>query len=303
MQTKIGLVTITLNSENVITGFINSVNNQNYSNYRLYVIDNNSTDNTLGKLNELVNKDKIVIIENNFNNGVAGGNNQGILKALEEGCEYVILINNDTEFEESLLLKLLNTAQKLKYSIVVPKMLYYSEPEIIWFGGGYLKRSAGFRNYHVGMGEKDDGQYTDKEITYAPTCCALIHRSVFNDVGLMDEKYFVYFDDTDFWYRVMKHGKHKMIYINEVLFYHKVGSLTKSKNGTRYNFKFGDFAIKYTTRNRVYYLRKQKTPLSYFNLIWFWFRINLRFLFSGKYNVNINTWKLIQFSFWDGLKL
>jgi len=124
MQTKIGLVTITLNSENVITGFINSVNNQDYSNCRLYVIDNNSTDNTLQKINELANKDKIVIIKNNFNNGVAAGNNQGILKALEEGCAYVILINNDTEFEESLVLKLLNTAQKLKYSIVVPKMLY-----------------------------------------------------------------------------------------------------------------------------------------------------------------------------------
>jgi GT2 family glycosyltransferase len=303
MQSKIGLVTITLNSESVIAGFINSVTNQNYLNYCLYIVDNNSTDNTLKKINELADKDKVVIIKNNFNNGVAGGNNQGILKALEDGCEYVILINNDTEFEKELISKLLYAAQNLKYSIAVPKMLYYNEPEIIWFGGGYLKRSSGYRNFHVGMGEKDEGQYSDREITYAPTCCALIHRSVFEDIGLMDEKYFVYFDDTDFWYRVMKHGKHKMLYINDIVFYHKVGSLTKSKNGTRHNFKFGEFAIKYTTRNRVYYLRKQKTPLSYFNLIWFWFRINLRFLFSGKYNVNINTWKLIQFSFWDGLKL
>jgi GT2 family glycosyltransferase len=303
MPPKIGLVTITFNSENVIAGFINSVNNQNYSNYCLYVVDNNSIDNTLKKINESANRDKVVIIKNKFNNGVAGGNNQGILKALEDGCEYIILVNNDTEFEEELICKLSHAAQKLNYSIVVPKMLYYNEPEIIWFGGGYLSRLAGYMNCHIGMGERDQGQYRDREITYAPTCCALIHRSVFEDTGLMDEKYFVYFDDTDFWYRVMKDGRHQMLYINDVLFYHKVGSLTKSINGTRVNFKFGDFSIRYTTRNRVYYLRKQKTLLSFFNLIWFWFRINLKFLFSGKYNIDINTWKLIQFSFWDGLKL
>jgi glycosyltransferase involved in cell wall biosynthesis len=52
MQPKIGLVTITLNSESVIAGFINSVANQNYLNHCLYVVDNNSTDNTLNNINE-----------------------------------------------------------------------------------------------------------------------------------------------------------------------------------------------------------------------------------------------------------
>lgn len=303
MLPKIGLVTITFNSADVIEGFINSVNEQDYPDYCLYVVDNNSKDDTLKKIDQLANKDRTVVIRNDFNNGVAGGNNQGILQALKDGCEYVVLINNDTEFEKALLHKLWEASQKRNYSIVVPKMLYYSEPDIIWFAGGYLKKSEGYLNHHVGIGEKDSGQYPDREVTYAPTCCTLIHRSVFEDVGLMDEKYFVYFDDTDFWYRVMKHGKHKMLYINDVTFYHKVGSLTKSKNGTRSNFKFSNFSIEYKVRNRVYYLRKQNTPLSFLNIIWFWFRMNLRFVFSNKYHVNIKTWKLLQLSFFNGFKL
>jgi GT2 family glycosyltransferase len=181
--------------------------------------------------------------------------------------------------------------------------MYYDDPDVIWFGGGYLKKETAYLNYHEGTGEKDTGQYQDREITYAPTCCALIHSSVFEDIGIMDEKYFVYFDDTDFFYRMLKDGRNKMFYINDVQFYHKVGSSTKSKNGTRQKFKFGDFVIKYNTRNKVYYFKKQSTLRSHLNIIWFWIRLNLRFLFSGKYTINFKTWKLIQTSFFEGLKL
>src|SRR5689334_232252 len=151
MFSKIGLVTITFNSEDVIEGFLNSINSQNYPNYILYVVDNNSKDNTLKKIEEHANKEKLVLIKNSFNNGVAASNNQGILKALEDECEYVILINNDTEFEPSLITKLVEASRKFKYDIIAPKMMYYSEPEIIWFGGGYFKKSGGYLNYHVGM--------------------------------------------------------------------------------------------------------------------------------------------------------
>jgi GT2 family glycosyltransferase len=301
MSEKVGLVTVTFNGETVIDDFIEAVSNQDHPNFTLYVVDNNSVDQTLNKIKSAAERFNLSLIENNFNNGVAGGNNQGIKKALSDGCDYIILINNDTEFEPSLITKLLNKAKSTGHSIIVPKMMYYNEPDILWFAGGFLNRRMGYMNYHVGMGEKDGNQYGDREITYAPTCCVLIHRSVFETVGLMDEKYFVYFDDTDFWFRVLKNGKYKMLYINDIKFYHKVGSLTKSKIGHRNKFKFSDFVIKFNTRNRVYFLKKQKSILGFMNIIWFWIRINLRFLFSGKYNITFKKWKLIQVSFFEGL--
>ena len=303
LQEKIGVVTITFNGEDVIDGFMDSINQQDYTNRILYIVDNHSKDQTISKIESNYSPSDTCIIRNSFNNGVAGGNNQGIKRALEDGCEYIILINNDTEFEPTLFSKLYESSKKTGYSVIVPKMMYYSEPDRLWFAGGGFNKRMGYMNYHIGMGEKDMNQYGNRLISYAPTCCALIHKSVFDDIGLMDEKYFVYFDDTDFWFRMLKDGRHKMFYISEVLFFHKVGSLTKSKTGTRDKFTFGDFTIKFSTRNRVYYLRKQKTLLAYLNIAWFWLRINLRFFFSGKYTVNFKTWRLIQRSLLEGIKI
>jgi GT2 family glycosyltransferase len=303
MAEKIGLVTVTFNSGNVIDAFIKSINSQDYPDYCLYVIDNNSNDQTLKIIEEKSNSEKTIIIKNNFNNGVAGGNNQGIKKAIADGCEYILLINNDTEFEPSLFTKLIQKSKSTGYKLIVPKMMYYDSPDTIWFGGGYFNKRMGYMNYHAGQYETDSGQYPDREITYAPTCCTLISKSVFEQVGLMDEKYFVYFDDTDFMFRVMMDGTYKMLYISDVEFYHKVGSLTKSKIGTKSKFKFGDFIIKYSTRNRVYYLKKQKSLLAFSNIIWFWLKINLKFFVSGNYDMTFKKWKLIQLSFFEGLML
>lgn len=303
MADKIGLVTVTYNGESVIDGFIDSIAAQDYPNYVLYVVDNHSTDKTVDKISARAQSINLSLIRNDYNNGVAGGNNQGIQQALNDGCDYVLLINNDTEFETTLLSKLLERSKSTGYNIIVPKMMYYSDKDVLWFAGGYFNKRMGYINYHVGMGEKDEDQYGDREITYAPTCCALVHHSVFNAIGLMDEKYFVYFDDTDFWFRVLKDGRYKILYIKDVEFFHKVGSLTKSKIGSRSKFKFSDFVIRFNTRNRVYYLKKQRSALGFFNIIWFWLRVNLRFLFSGKYNITFQKWKLIQKSFIEGLTM
>jgi GT2 family glycosyltransferase len=303
MAEKIGLVTITFNSESVIDGFLDSVNQQDYPNFCLYIVDNDSHDRTLKVVEEKANPVTTVIIKNDFNNGVAAGNNQGIIKALEDGCSYIMLINNDTEFEPTLISKLYKTAVNRNYSVIAPKIMYFNDPQIIWFAGGGFKRLYGYKCYHTGMGVKDELQFIDAEITYAPTTCVLIGRSVFDDIGLMDEKYFVYFDDVDFFYRMMKYGKHKMLYISDVNFLHKEGSLTASKTGALNRFKFGNFHIRYTTRNRIYFLKKHLPATGYGFILWFWIRLNLRFLFSGKYNVNLKTWWLIEKSFGEGLRL
>jgi GT2 family glycosyltransferase len=303
MSEKIGLVTITFNSEPVIREFLHSISTQDYLDFTLYVVDNDSKDKTIEIIESEIGEIGHFIIKNNFNNGIAGGNNQGIKKALEDGCDYIVLINNDVEFEATLLSKLINKAKSAGYYVVVPKMMYYNEPDVLWYAGGFFIKRMGYINYHVGFGEKDENQYGEREVAYAPTCCALIHREVFENIGLMDEKYFAYFDDSDFFFRLMKNGRYKVLYINNVEFYHKVGSLTKSMVGTRVKFKFSDFVIKYTTRNRVYYLKKQKSLLAYLNIGWFLMRINLRFFFSGKYTISFEKWLLLQKSFFEGLAL
>ncbi|MBP9136644.1 MAG: glycosyltransferase family 2 protein [Chitinophagales bacterium] len=302
---KIGIVTITFNSGDVLIPFMECIKNQTYTDYFLYIVDNISTDNTLEITANYTEDKRIKIIANDKNVGVAAGNNQGIKQALEDGCDALLILNNDVEFEPTLLQKLKDQLlQHPEYDLVTCKMMYFFDKQLIWYAGSNFDRKNGWLVPHIGMLEKDMGQYdTPKQMEYAPTCCVLVNKIVFEHIGLMDEQYFAYFDDTDFFYRIHKDGRHKLLYYPFVEFYHKVGSLSKSKDGTPQNFKFGEFHIKLSTRNKVYYLRKQQSIYAWLNIAWFFIRMQLRFVASGKYNLNSKTYILLLKSFFQGLKM
>jgi hypothetical protein len=300
---KIGIITITYNSGQVIIPFMHSLLSQTYTNFVLYIVDNISTDNTLELLKQF-NDPRIFIISNKENVGVAAGNNQGIRRALQDHCDLILLLNNDVEFENTLFEKLVTQLEEQGCSLVAPKMMYYPETNLIWWAGTKFKKWNGGITAHIGIQEEDHGQYdTIAPMDYAPTCCVLMKKEVIEDTGLMDEKYFAYYDDADFFYRIYKQGKHKLYYYPFARFYHKVGGLSNMKEGTSKQFKFNDFFIRLSTRNHIYYLCKQKTFWSWLNIVYFFFWINFRFLFSGKYHRNWHTLGLINRSFFQGLCL
>ena len=299
----IGIVTITFNSGQYIPAFMESVLSQTHKKFTLYVIDNVSKDDTVLQIKNYQDS-RIELIENKENVGVAAGNNQGMKKAMADGCDYIMLLNNDVEFEATLFEKLLKEIEEKNYALITSKMMYGSEKDRIWYAGCKWDVRGGYMAPHIGQKEIDQGQYDElTEVDYAPTCMVMMKRAVIDDIGYMDEKYFAYYDDTDYFYRIFKDGRHKVLYYPFVQFYHKVGGLTKSKDGTATKFKFGNFHIHLTTRNKVYYLKKQKSLLGYFNILYFYFRMNLRFLFSGKYHLNFSTWKLLNAAFFEGLKM
>lgn len=300
---KIGLITITYNSAHVIEPFLECVLAQTHHNFILYIIDNISSDNTL-ELVKKYNDNRIVIIANKENVGVAAGNNQGIQKAIQDNCDELLIINNDVEFEDTLLEKLSRQLVELKCSLIAPKMMYYPETNLIWWAGTKFKESESCMTNHIGIQQEDSGQFdTIEKMDYAPTCCVLLKKEVIDDIGMFDEKYFAYYDDTDFFYRIYKQGKHTLYYYPFVQFYHKVGGLSNMKEGNAKKFKFNDFYIHLFTRNHVYYLKKQHNLYGWFNIVYFFFRMNLRFLFSGKYHINLKTFFLLQKSYFQGLSM
>ncbi len=300
---KIGIVTITYNSAQVIEPFMECVMRQTHSDFLLYIIDNVSSDNTLELLRRFKDE-RIILLANEQNVGVAAGNNQGIRQAIQDGCEEILIVNNDVEFEDTLLEKLSRQLVELNCSLVAPKMMYYPETNLIWWAGTKFKEKEGCMTNHIGIQQEDKRQYdTTEQMDYAPTCCVLLKKEVIDDIGFMDEKYFAYYDDTDFFYRIYKQGKHHLFYFPFVKFYHKVGGLSNMKEGNAKKFKFNDFYIHLITRNHVYYLRKQKQWRAWYNILYFFFRMNLRFLFSGKYHRNLSTFWLLQKSYFEGLVL
>ena len=121
--------------------FLDSVAKQTYQNFFLYVVDNASSDNTIQEY-EQRKRENYQLMPNTNNLGVAAGNNQGIKKVLSEDCDFVLLINNDTVFEEKLLQKLIDAHHQYGSSIITPKMMYHDQNNVIWYAGGFFDRKS-----------------------------------------------------------------------------------------------------------------------------------------------------------------
>src|SRR5579862_9142466 len=131
----IGIVTVTYNSGLVIDDFLRSLLAQTYRDFILYIVDNASSDRTLSLVNGY-NDPRICIIANSGNLGIAKANNQGITLALSAGCNYVLLVNNDTEFGPALLATLVTGMETHAADMTAPKILFHHDQEVIWSAGG-----------------------------------------------------------------------------------------------------------------------------------------------------------------------
>ncbi len=259
---KIGLVTVLYKSDDVLVDFFKSIARQTHRDYILYLVDN-SVNETSNRIIERCLAENYITeyrhIKNTDNVGVAEGNNIGIRQALAHGCSHILLLNNDIELEQDFAFSnLLSLSINKGESIIVPKIFYYSGRKI-WMAGGCMNKWRAL-GIHYGFNKEDAPKYNvAKHITYAPTCFMLIESSVFEKIGLMDEKYFAYYDDTDFVYRAIKEG-YKLYYEPSVTVLHKVSSSTGSDS---------TFYVYYSNRNKLYFIRKNfRGVVKYFAILY-----------------------------------
>jgi hypothetical protein len=243
---KIGIVTVTHNSGRVLEQFLNSIAAQTYDNFVLYAVDSASQDNTLAQLEEWDDA-RLRIIPNEVNVGFAEGTNQGTRAALADGCDYVMYLNNDVEFEPESFANFLAEINVLDCDILAPKILLPDRIHI-WSAGGTFIVLKGYLGFPIGYGEIDHGQYdTPTRIKNASGCCLLIRRTVFGKIGMLDVKFFCYHEDVDFLWRASRAGL-TMCYTPRVRIFHKVSSLTGGPASP--------FGIRYLTRGHVYFMLK-----------------------------------------------
>ena len=230
---KIAIVVLNYNGKENTLACINSIKKLNKSNYKvkLIVVDNASNDGSSEALSKI--KD-IMLVKNDKNLGYSGGNNIGIKHALSLGSEYILILNNDTIVEKSLIINLINSAKK--GDIVSPKIYFakgfefhknrYKKEDlgkVIWYAGGKIDWQNVI-GIHIGVDEVDHGQFSKRlEINLATGACILIRRQVFKKIGFFDEKYFLYLEDMDFCVRAKRAG-FKIIFEPKAILWHKNAS-------------------------------------------------------------------------------
>lgn len=182
----------------------------------------------------------LIFIQSEKNRGFAAGCNIGIRYALAKGdMKYVWLLNNDTVIDEQALTALVSKMEQSgnknpKTGLVGSKVLFYEKPEVLQaVGGMYNLRTTLF--YHLGTGETDHKQFdkADIAIDYPMGCSTLCSKSFIADVGLLEEKYFMYYEELDWAVRARKKGWN-ITYAYQSRIYHKQGATTGEKMLTKH---------------------------------------------------------------------
>ncbi len=154
------------------------------------------------------------------NSGFSGGHNHGMKFALEQGADYVIILNNDTTVDAGLIDNLIGSSQSNEFADIVSPKIYFSKGsefhknryetkdlgKVIWYAGGIMDWDN-VLGKHRGVDEIDTGQYDMHGPTdFTTGCCMLVRKEVIEKIGLFDERYFLYYEDSDFNQRAKKAG-------------------------------------------------------------------------------------------------
>jgi GT2 family glycosyltransferase len=203
---KIYIIVLTWNQHSLTVDCVRSLMNLDDLEHRVVVVDNGSQDGTVEKLQAQFGE-QIDLIANRENLGFGGGNNIGIRYALDRGADCVMLLNNDTVVDPEFLQPLVSVLQSNKQiGAVTPKIYFMHDPQRIWAAGGEIHWWLG-RVGNRGYNQLDCGQFDQAELVdYAPGCCLLFSRAALEKVGLLDERYFAYFEDTDWSMRARQYG-------------------------------------------------------------------------------------------------
>lgn len=290
---KIGIVILNYNGVDLLKKFLPSVIN-NSEKHQIYVIDNNSNDNSIDFVEK--NFKEIIIIRNEENYGFAKGYNEG-LKQINE--EVVCLLNNDVEVTKNWLNPVIKTFQKEIETVVIqPKILDFKNKNMFEYAGA----AGGFIDYYgypycrgriFGEIEKDNGQYDDDiEIFWASGACFFIRKNVFDELNGFDENFYCHMEEIDLCWRIENLQKgYKKKFIHNCTVYHLGGGSLDYSDPKKlfYNVRNHKWMlIKNTNESYIYNLN----PFSVFTVItWINFLFVLNNLLSLKFYHSIEIIK------------
>lgn len=227
---------------------LQSLRGLTYPNYFTVVVDNASSDNTAQVV--ATQFPEVHLVVSPHNTGFTGGNQTGVHEALqhEPETDFLFLLNPDTLVAPDLLDQLVETWQtQPQLGALGPVMFLADEPEVVWSGGGRI--DARGQVTHLRQGERLTESQGFEPCEFVSGCGLLISRGVFEQVGLFDERFFLYFEESDLCTRIRKAGYTVGTVLSGRL-WHKVSRSTG---------KDSPLTLYYMRRNQLLYLKKHGT--------------------------------------------
>jgi GT2 family glycosyltransferase len=247
---KTAVVIVNWNGRSLLDACIGSVLAQTSLPDEIFLVDNGSSDGSVEHVRR--SWPSVSVVAAGANLGFAGGNNLGIRQALAKGAEAILLLNNDAQLLPQALERLASVLEREGAGVwaAAPKILYRSTPDVIWAAGGSFDWWRGV-SVDRGLNQQDAGQYdTPERVGSATACCILIRSEAFRRIGLLDEAYFMYFEDADFSARMGEAGG-RIIYEPGARVLHDV--FGSSGGAPR---RPSPVALYYSTRNRSQFISR-----------------------------------------------
>lgn len=252
-----------------------SIQNSSYTNYEIVIVDNGSHDGSVPFFKETF--PNVTLLDTGMNLGYAGGNNVGIRYALENGADAILVLNNDTVLHRDCLKEFVLASEKLPNSALGGRVYYYDEPtEMQHFGGVWEKKKGKFKNLPDATFLIDSPQSLD----FITGCALFVPRKIFEEVGLFEEAFFLYYEEIDWCFRIRKKG-FSCTYVPKPTLWHKESkSFTTPKPPQSY----------FQWRNRIFFIERNFSKREFY--FWMLTKLPRRFLLLllKKWIKDIDAW-------------
>ncbi|PIQ47500.1 MAG: hypothetical protein COW03_14740 [Cytophagales bacterium CG12_big_fil_rev_8_21_14_0_65_40_12] len=250
---SLAIVIVNWNSFNVTAACLLSLRSLEYNNFEVIVVDNGSKDNSTEQLRSEF--PEVTLLEHEENKGFTGGNNTGIQYALDHGKDLIMLLNNDTivsaDFATILIKALLADAS---IGAIQPKIMYNQERDVIWNAGGFFNSFYSLFKTR-GLDKKDQGQYDNPiDVDWITGCCFLVRSNIVQQIGLLDDKFFIYYEDSDWSFKIRRLD-YRLRYEPGAKIYHEAGMSNQNRKGHNEG-NISPFSRYMTIRNHLFMVRR-----------------------------------------------
>ena len=252
------VVTVILNTNHRedTLGLLDSLYKNSYANHRAIVLDNASQDGSVAAIRSAFPQTQVIELEHNL--GYAGNNNAGVRAALDLGADWVFVLNEDTLLAPDCLEELVRVGESdLQIGVLGPMVYHYDEPGMIQSAGG--KISKNWQAWHLAQNEADQGQYpVPHSVDWISGCAILVRIAVIEQVGMLDARFFYYFEETEWCLRARSAGW-LVVHVPRARIWHK---------GVQRDYRPSSNVTYYKTRNHFLMLSKHQAPPRAWLLAW-----------------------------------